>query len=44
MDRDETSVNIRDNFKLKLVHSLLYCGLIFPGLFLQLSVCADLNS
>lgn len=43
LDRDETSVNVRDVCKLKFVHSLLSC-LIFSGSFLQLSVGADLNS
>lgn len=44
LDRDETSVNIRDICKLKFVHPLLYCLLIFPGSFVQLSIGADLNS
>lgn len=43
LDRDETSVNVRDVCKLKFVHSWSTVS-IFPGSFLQLSVGADLNS
>lgn len=44
MDRDETSVNIRDVCKLKFVHSLPQCLLLFLVSFLQLSVGVYLNS
>lgn len=37
-------MNFRDICKLKFVHSLLYCLLVFPGSFVQLSIGADLNS
>lgn len=38
MDRDETSVNIRDVCKLKFVHSLLQCLLLF-SCFISAAEC-----